>query len=40
MKELSVGTIDIDVSYFYPGTYHMECITDKGVSKSNFVKTK
>lgn len=40
VKELRAGLIDLDVSYFYPGTYHMECITEKGVSKSSFVKTK
>ena len=40
VKELRAGLIDLNVSYFYPGTYHMECITEKGVSKSSFVKTK
>ena len=40
VKELSAGLIDLDVRYFYPGTYHMECITNNGVSRSSFLKTK
>tara|TARA_B000000532_G_C18837743_1_gene393441 strand:+ start:233 stop:1120 length:888 start_codon:yes stop_codon:yes gene_type:complete len=34
-KEVSAGRISLDVSYFYPGTYQMECITGTSIYKSS-----
>lgn len=40
VKEVTAGQVNLDVSYFYHGTYLMECITEKGIYKSSFLKTK
>ena len=40
IKELNAGQIVLDVSYFYPGIYQMECVTLNGIFKSSFLKTK
>jgi hypothetical protein len=40
IQELNEGQIVLDVSHFYPGIYHMECVTEKGIYKSSFLKAK
>ena len=39
-EQVNSGNITLDVSYFYPGVYHMECVSSKGLFKSSFLKTK
>ena len=40
IEELNAGQIVLDVSYFYPGIYRMECVTQNGIFRSGFLKTK
>tara|TARA_Y100000589_G_scaffold267735_1_gene259312 strand:+ start:2834 stop:3706 length:873 start_codon:yes stop_codon:yes gene_type:complete len=40
IEVINEGQVVLDVSYFYPGVYHMECVTRSGILKSSFFKTK
>ena len=40
IEVINEGQVVLDVSYFYPGVYHIECVTRRGRLKSSFFKTK